>query len=175
MIRGIITNKSCNFSNLQMVVLPLDSWSSLWHYQVRKVRAKVLMIKINHWANIGFSITVSRLYSNEIGTAMAFYYHVSILIPIELAYITPQTRVYLKLISKLRFHININFTKWQLAWDLCCTADIGGSGEKIKGKKRNPKWSVRGRDVELRRSQNDQLGKGMVDREDSEVTSVRIG
>ena len=45
---GILTNQS--FSNLQMVPLHLESWTSQRHHPVRGVRAHVLTIQVNHWA-----------------------------------------------------------------------------------------------------------------------------
>ena len=48
---GIITNRVAAISNFQMFPLRLESWTRQWHHPLRKVKAHVLMIQINHWAS----------------------------------------------------------------------------------------------------------------------------
>ena len=47
------------------------------------------------------------------------------------------------------------------------TAIVGGAGKNYRDKKGNPEWPERGGNGELRGSQNNQLGKRMVDQGDS--------
>ena len=73
---GIITNKSCNFSNLQMILLYLVLWHpvrifGLWHPQLQLLL--ILQLSV-------FCTFVLALYSNKNGTVVGTYYHMSIYI-----------------------------------------------------------------------------------------------